>query len=278
MQQESLKEVFIPAYRYKESISNDLLHLVDFSYRIEVEKEQKIIRELKNKSQRQKVLQHMSAEEVDLEFKKIFDEQYKKDFVKPWLEPSAKKIFKPGRYAPQPIIIDQQTTTIRSVPLPSSQIKKKEKKEKKIEKKKILNKIEIKKPITIKKYKPSNKDEVQCQECSFSTKNRAELIEHYKVKHYQRAFKFRSVSKYCVLCKKNFLYLTSHIREKHKQKNDSFKCTICEKEFPLIKYFIDHLKIHLKKKPYICLICNHQTSQISNMKSHVSTHERRPFT
>lgn len=41
MQQESLKEVFIPAYRYKESISNDLLHLVDFSYRIEVEKEQK---------------------------------------------------------------------------------------------------------------------------------------------------------------------------------------------------------------------------------------------
>lgn len=297
MSSQNLKEVFIPVHRFEEGISEDLLHLVDFSHGLEAARNRKRIRELKNAEvQKPKILQHMSANEVEMEFKKLFPVPDKpsnflqKDSQRMLFGPSVKKLIKPCstylsvsklNVLPEPAPAVNFTPAL-IIPIPivpdeiitnkKSQIKKKEQKEqkeKKLEPAKIKNKIEFK--------ASKNAKEIKCQECSFNTKNRAKLMEHYKIKHDQRAFKLRPVNGYCVLCKAYVFSLSRHIREKHKTKNNDFKCTICEKKFPCTKYFIDHLKIHLNVKPYVCLICDHQTSQISNMKSHVSTHEKYPF-
>ena len=108
-------------------------------------------------------------------------------------------------------------------------------------------------------------EEIMCDHCSKTFKNKEKLLLHKKL--------FVNTSSFtCHLCGKEFPIkhnLTMHIMNVHEKENFKSKCEICSKAFSCSSRLkIHHDSIHEKSKPFVCDICGTKMSRFANLSDH----------
>lgn len=51
-----------------------------------------------------------------------------------------------------------------------------------------------------------------------------------------------------------------------------FACTICDSSFPIHSALSRHMNIHTRKRVYKCPMCEHESTEMHNLKQHLYTH------
>lgn len=113
--------------------------------------------------------------------------------------------------------------------------------------------------------------EVSCKICGKKT-NKRYLSRHIKEEHYE------STEYNCDLCGRQFCKrnnIKSHMRDIHP--HGEFVCTLCYKKFTKIEEILNHKRIHLGRRRYRCLVCDHEAISYFFLKRHFSKmHESLP--
>lgn len=106
-----------------------------------------------------------------------------------------------------------------------------------------------------------------CQECSYTTARKHNLLQHMTLHTGIKPFK-------CDLCpyeSNQKGHLNVHIRTHTREK--PFKCMECPFASTVPKSLREHMTMHQGKRPLQCPYCSFSTSQPFSIKNHVALHE-----
>lgn len=82
----------------------------------------------------------------------------------------------------------------------------------------------------------------------------------------------------CRFCGKSFQshgHLTEHLRSHMKVR--PFKCTDCDKSFISSRHLKVHSRTHTNERPYHCILCRRTFAQLASLKNHLKTHSEEKF-
>ncbi|XP_071798856.1 uncharacterized protein [Asterias amurensis] len=105
-----------------------------------------------------------------------------------------------------------------------------------------------------------------CQECSYTSKRRSNLVRHCKAMH--------SPNKHIECCGEIFKSkseLRHHVRHQHKQ---GYSCTTCRRVFCRKALLKRHMSVHSGVKAFTCKVCSYASSHKSNLERHQRIHDR----
>lgn len=121
----------------------------------------------------------------------------------------------------------------------------------------------------------------ECSICQIPFLRKSSLIDHMKQHTIERSYE-------CKICSETFpnLYdFHTHKTKMHEnveiQTKPSFRCNVCGKVYQVNKYFIEHMKKHMKrnkfKRRYKCSVCSGDITTLRATKIHLRVHHPELF-
>jgi len=111
-----------------------------------------------------------------------------------------------------------------------------------------------------------------CDVCEIGFKRVGTLKNHRKT-HIEREKRYK-----CEMCEKKFIDVA--YLQQHKKLHNSdmlFPCPKCEKPFTQDNYLKNHFDtVHAEIKPFVCDICKKQFPMLRNWNKHMKIHEKEP--